>query len=40
MAEEKFVVFSMKEQKAKEIARVIQSKKAKAILDLLAERRR
>ena len=40
MAEEKFVVFSMKEEKAKEIARVIQSKKAKAILDLLAERRR
>jgi DNA-binding transcriptional ArsR family regulator len=40
MVDEKFVVFSMKEEKAKEIARVIQSKKAKAILDLLAEGRR
>jgi len=40
MADEKFVVFSMKEPKAKEIAKVIQSEKAKAILDLLAEKRR
>jgi DNA-binding transcriptional ArsR family regulator len=39
MADEKFVVFSMKEPKAKEIAKVIQSEKAKAILDLLAEKR-
>jgi DNA-binding transcriptional ArsR family regulator len=40
MADEKFVVFSMREPKAKEIAKVIQSEKAKAILDLLAEKRR
>lgn len=40
MAEEKFVVFSMKEKKAKEIAKVISSERAKKILDLLASKRR
>jgi DNA-binding transcriptional ArsR family regulator len=39
MAEEKFVVFSMKETKAKKIAKVIANKTSRAILDLLASKR-
>jgi len=40
MAEEKFVVFSINDSKAKEIAKAIASDTAKSILDLIASKRR